>query len=167
MLVVDPVRRLTVHQITEHPFYTEDLPRYLTPLPPRPGPVLPTLSSLVVTPTLLNFEIIEGLGPIEEDIVDELVCRIEDVTKNDIWNALRRDDGVHGNAVKVAYMLLRDKRRSGEDLSVFEEQEREAQLAAMDVSQHSYGVTSISNTLSATERDVALGTVTWGQRRRR
>ncbi|KAG5644955.1 hypothetical protein DXG03_007325 [Asterophora parasitica] len=133
MLEVDPVKRITITGITNHPFFTTDLARYLSPLPPPPGPVLGTLSSLVTPPkVLLDFEIIEGLGRIEEDVIDELAQRMTGVTKDDIWECLRRDDGVQGNAVKVAYMLLRDKRRSGKDLAEFAEQERDAQLAAMD-----------------------------------
>ncbi|KIJ13810.1 hypothetical protein PAXINDRAFT_100499, partial [Paxillus involutus ATCC 200175] len=132
MLAVDPVKRITVPEITQHPFFTTDLPRYLTPLPPPPGPVLGTLSSLVTPAKVLDFEIIEGLGRIEEDVVDELASRMDGVDKEDIWECLRRDDGVQGNAVKVAYMLLRDKRRAGRDLAEFEEQERDAKLAAMD-----------------------------------
>jgi len=131
MLVVDPVKRITIPEITQHPFYTTDLPRYLTPLP-NPGPVLGTLSSLVSPPKALDYEIIEGLGRIEEDVVDELANRMAGIEKDDIWECLRRDDGVQGNAVKVAYMLLRDKRRLGKDLAQFAEQERDAQLAAMD-----------------------------------
>ena len=115
MLAVDPVKRITIPEITQHPFYTTDLQRYLTPLPPPPGPVLGTLSSLVTPAKALDFEIIEGLGRIEEDVVDELALRMEGVDKEDIWECLRRDDGVQGNAVKVAYMLLRDKRRAGRD----------------------------------------------------
>ncbi|KAG8219226.1 kinase-like domain-containing protein [Butyriboletus roseoflavus] len=132
MLAVDPVKRITIPEITQHPFYTTDLQRYLTPLPPPPGPVLGTLSSLVTPAKALDFEIIEGLGRIEEDVVDELASRMDGVDKEDIWECLRRDDGVQGNAVKVAYMLLRDKRRAGRDLAEFEEQERDAKLAAMD-----------------------------------
>lgn len=115
MLAVDPVKRITIPDITLHPFFTSDLPRYLTPLPPPPGPVLGTLSSLVTPPKVLDFEIIEGLGRIEEDVVDELANIMEGIEKNDIWDCLRRDDGVQGNAVKVAYLLLRDKRRLGKD----------------------------------------------------
>lgn len=115
MLAVDPVKRITVPEITQHPFYTTDLPRYLMPLPPPPGPVLGTLSSLVTPAKALDFEIIEGLGRIEEDVVDELGSRMDGVDKEDIWECLRRDDGVQGNAVKVAYLLLRDKRRAGRD----------------------------------------------------
>ncbi|TFY77104.1 hypothetical protein EWM64_g6909 [Hericium alpestre] len=132
MLAVDPVKRITVPEILQHPFFTTDLPRYLQPLPPRPGPVLGTLSSLVSPAKTLDFEIIEGLGRIEENIVEELATRIEGVDKDDIWECLRRDDGPQGNAVKVAYMLLRDKQRLGHDLAEFEEQERDAHLAAMD-----------------------------------
>ncbi|KAG6809896.1 hypothetical protein H0H92_014215 [Tricholoma furcatifolium] len=133
MLVVDSVKRITISDITQHPFFTTDLPKYLTPLPPPPGPMLPPLSTLVSPPkVVLDFEIIEGLGRIEEDIVEDLASRMSGITKDDIWECLRRDDGVQGNAVKVAYMLLRDKRRTGKDLAAFAEQERDAQLAVMD-----------------------------------
>jgi carbon catabolite-derepressing protein kinase len=114
MLAVDPVKRITVPEITQHPFFTTDLPRYLAPLPPPPGPVLGHLSSLVIPPkVVVDFEIIEGLGRVQESIVEELASTMIGVTKDDIWECLRRDDGVQGNAVKVAYMLMRDKRRSG------------------------------------------------------
>ncbi|KAF8899460.1 CAMK/CAMKL/AMPK protein kinase [Infundibulicybe gibba] len=133
MLAVDPIKRITVPEIIQHPFFTNDLPRYLTPLPPPPGPVLGMLSSLVTPPKVpLDFEIIEGLGRIEDGVVDELSARMIGVEKDDILECLRRDDGVQGNAVKVAYMLLRDKRRLGKDLAEFAEQERDAHLAAMD-----------------------------------
>ena len=114
MLAVDPVKRITVPEILQHPFNTTDLPRYLTPLPPPPGPVLGQLSALVHPPNL-DFEIIEGLGRIEEDIIDQLAHRMEGIEKEDIWECLRRDDGPQGNSVKVAYMLLRDKNRLGRD----------------------------------------------------
>lgn len=120
MLAVDPVKRITVPEIIQHPFFTTDLPRYLSPLPPPPGPLLGTLSSLVVPPAkALDFEIIEGLGRIEEDVVEELAARMDGVDKKDVWECLRRDDGPQGNAVKVAYMLLRDKRRLGRDCEFF------------------------------------------------
>ncbi|KAM6498911.1 Protein kinase-like domain containing protein [Amanita muscaria] len=131
MLVVDPVKRITIPEITKHAFFTTGLPRYLTPLP-NPGPLLGTLSSLVAPPKALDYEIIDGLGRIEEDVVEEIANRLSGVDKDDIWECLRRDDGVQGNAVKVAYLLLRDKHRLGQDLAVFAEAERDAQLAAMD-----------------------------------
>jgi carbon catabolite-derepressing protein kinase len=115
MLVVDPVKRITVQEIVQHPFFTKDLPRYLSPLPLSRGPVLGTLQALVVPPKQVDFEFIEGLGRIEDGVIDELSQRLDGVERDDIWDSLRRDDGVQGNAVKVAYMLLRDKRRLGQD----------------------------------------------------
>ncbi|PCH34349.1 snf 1 [Wolfiporia cocos MD-104 SS10] len=132
MLAVDPVKRITIPEILKHPFFTTDLPQYLQPMPPPPGPVLGTLSALVTPPpNTLDFEFVDGLR-IEDDVVEELASRMEGVDKEDVWESLRRDDGPQGNAVKVAYMLLRDKRRQGRDLAEYEEREREAQLAAMD-----------------------------------
>ncbi|KAH9977846.1 kinase-like domain-containing protein [Lactifluus volemus] len=132
MLAVDPVKRITVPEIIQHPFFQVDLPSYLQPLPPPPGPVLGTLAALVTPAKAIDFEIIDGLGRIEEDVVEELALRMDGIDKEDVWECLRRDDGAQGNAVKVAYMLLRDKRRLGRDLAAYEEQERDAQLAAMD-----------------------------------
>ncbi|KAF8483130.1 kinase-like domain-containing protein [Gautieria morchelliformis] len=134
MLAVDPVKRITIHEIMQTDFFKTDLPRYLTPLPPPPGPVLGTLTSLVSPSKTIDYEYIEGLGRIEEDIVQSLAESMSDVTLEDVWDALRIDDGPQGNAVKVAYMLLRDKRRLGPELARLEEKEREAQLATMDPS---------------------------------
>ncbi|KAJ3768424.1 snf 1 [Lentinula raphanica] len=133
MLAVDPVKRITIPEIIEHPFFQKDLPRYLKPLPPKPFPVLGTLSSLVSPPVHpLDFEIIPEFGRVEEDVVDALVQKIAGVTKDDIKACLRRDDGINGNVVKVAYMLLRDQRRQGKDISYYAELERDAELAALD-----------------------------------
>lgn len=116
MLNIDPVKRITVSEITEHPFFQKDLPRYLSPLPPKPFPVLGQLSTLVSPPLRpLDFEIIPEFGRVEEDVVDALVSKLIGVTKEDIKACLRRDDGINGNVVKVAYMLLRDQRRVGKD----------------------------------------------------
>jgi carbon catabolite-derepressing protein kinase len=73
------------------------------------------LSSLVAPQKPLDYEVIEGLGRMEEDVVKELAQRMESVNEDEVWEALRRDDGPQGNAVKVAYLLLRDKRRKGKD----------------------------------------------------
>ncbi|KAF8823538.1 hypothetical protein HHX47_DHR10000344 [Lentinula edodes] len=133
MLAVDPVKRITIPEIIDHPFFQKDLPRYLKPLPPKPFPLLGTLSSLVSPPIHpVDFEIIPEFGRVEEDVVDDLVERIAGVTKEDIKACLRRDDGINGNVVKVAYMLLRDQRRQGKDMSYYAELERDAELAAQD-----------------------------------
>ncbi|KAF7347308.1 Non-specific serine/threonine protein kinase [Mycena venus] len=133
MLVADPTKRITVAQIMQHPWVTIKLPRYLTPLPPAPGPVVGHLSSLVNAPAVpLDFEFVEGLGRIDDEVVDELVSRLVGTDKDEIMDSLRRNDGIRGNQVKVAYMLLKDKKRVGKDLAIFAEQERDAELATMD-----------------------------------
>ncbi|KAF4611990.1 hypothetical protein D9613_004447 [Agrocybe pediades] len=101
MLVVDPLKRITVPEIIKHPFFTTNLPRsrYLTPLPPPPGPVLGTLSALVGPPKQLDFEMIDGLGKIEEDVVEKLAELMDGVTVDAVWACLRMNDGAQGNAV--------------------------------------------------------------------
>ncbi|SNX83724.1 related to SNF1 - carbon catabolite derepressing ser/thr protein kinase [Melanopsichium pennsylvanicum] len=37
MLIVDPVKRITIHEIRQHPWFNVDLPAYLRPLPPTPA----------------------------------------------------------------------------------------------------------------------------------
>lgn len=115
MLTVDPVKRITVPEIMESSFYRIDLPRYLIPLPPSVEPVIESLSSLVKPPKALDFEFIESLGRIDYDVVRQITDSMEGITVDDVFNALRVDDGVAGNAVKVAYQLLRDKKRAGKD----------------------------------------------------
>ncbi|KAK7063698.1 Non-specific serine/threonine protein kinase [Favolaschia claudopus] len=133
MLVADPTKRITVAQIMQHPWITVKLPRYLTPLPPAPGPVVGHLSNLVTPPAVpLDFEFVEGLGRIDDEVVDELVSRLRGTDKDEVMHSLRRNDGIRGNQVKVAYMLLKDKKRVGKDLAIFAEQERDAELANMD-----------------------------------
>ncbi|KAF9553285.1 hypothetical protein CPC08DRAFT_754306 [Agrocybe pediades] len=75
---------------------------------------------------------INGLGKIEEDVVEKLAELMDGVTVDDVWACLRMGNGAQGNAVKVAFLLLRDKGRLGKDLVTFAEAERDAQLAAMD-----------------------------------
>ena len=110
MLAVDPVKRITVPEIFQHPFVTRDLPRYLQPLPPGPGPVS-TLTSLLAPPKHKDYIAIPGIGRIEDQLVDEL-AKLLQLDKEVIWNALRLDGP---NSIKVTYCLLRDKNRVGKD----------------------------------------------------
>ncbi|KAJ7054029.1 snf 1 [Mycena amicta] len=132
MLVADPTKRITVEGIMDHPWVNVKLPRYLTPIPVL-GPVVGLMSSIVSAPAVpLDFEFVEGLGRIDEEIVEDLASRLADTDKEEIMHCLRRNDGVRGNQVQVAYMLLKDKKRVGKNLAIFAEQERDAELAAMD-----------------------------------
>ncbi|KAF4611461.1 hypothetical protein D9613_004453 [Agrocybe pediades] len=139
MLVVDPLKRITVPEIIKHPFFTTNLPRYLTPLPPPPESVLRTLSALIGPPKQLDFEMIDGLGKIEEDVVEKLAELLEGVTVDHVWACLRRDDSTQGNAVKVAYLLLRDEGRLRKDLATFAEAERGGGYSRVDEPTTVYG----------------------------
>ncbi|CAK5274868.1 unnamed protein product [Mycena citricolor] len=135
MLVLDPSKRITVAEIMRHPWFTVKLPRYLTPLPPIPGAVVGTLSSLVSAPAVplaRDNEFVEGLGLIDLEVVDELAQLLDGVDSEEVLHSLRRNDGIRGNQVKVAYMLLQDKRRVGKDLAISAEQERDDELARLD-----------------------------------
>ncbi|KIJ54296.1 hypothetical protein M422DRAFT_221842 [Sphaerobolus stellatus SS14] len=129
MLTVDPVKRITIPEIMESSFYLTDLPKYLSPAPTG-FPVIGSLSALVRSRLPLGYECIKGIGRLEEDLVQELADSMEGVSYDDILEALRIDEGYKGNAVKVAYMLLRDKRYNGKGLIIYETEECEAQLAA-------------------------------------
>ena len=100
MLVVDPVKRITILDIMQRPFFTTNLPRHLTPLPPPPGPVIGQLLSLVTPPKQLVFEMINGLGKIEDEVVERLAKRLAGVTADDVWECLRREDGVQGSGMR-------------------------------------------------------------------
>ena len=103
MLAVDPVKRITIPEITQHPFYTTDLQRHLTFLPPQ------SLDDLEIHPLCVRHQRRDraknGLGwdRIEKDVVDELASRLEGVDKEDIWDVYggrrcsreRRQGGVY------------------------------------------------------------------------
>lgn len=146
------MKRISVQDIINHPFFTTNLAPYLNPLPPQPA-VVGTLGQLVAPPDPLDFEFIDGLGRMDDAVVEELTRSISDMTKAEVWECLRIDDGPQGNTLRVAYHLLRDKMRAGKDctwlstscssyfsnvlpVAEFAGQEREAQIAVMDVSSH-------------------------------
>ncbi|KAH7100121.1 Pkinase-domain-containing protein [Auriculariales sp. MPI-PUGE-AT-0066] len=129
MINVDPQRRLTIPEILQSPWVYYKLPLYLQPLPPPPGPMLGMLSSLVESkpPT---FEVIPGLGRVDEEAIIELSRRLKGVTREDILDALRRPEG--SNSVKIAYSLVRDEKRKKCDIAEWEKEEREAYLMSID-----------------------------------
>ncbi|KAH8813920.1 snf 1 [Flagelloscypha sp. PMI_526] len=132
MLVVDSLKRITIEEITRHPFFVKDLPRYLSPMPLENGPILGAAAALVTPMKAVDYEIIEGLGRIDESLVEELAGKFEDISTDDIWMALRANDGFPGNAIKVAYSMLKDKKMKGQNLASYAEAERDAQLAVLD-----------------------------------
>ncbi|WVQ97489.1 hypothetical protein IAU59_004603 [Kwoniella sp. CBS 9459] len=140
MLDVDPLKRATIAEIRQMPFFQENLPRYLEPLPEMDRyPALPMDD--MTTLLLINegqadprkvaeskgMVFTEDLGIIDPDIVEELLEKITSYTEPMVWDALQKDGD---NQVKVAYQLVRDHRRilkdsaygfEDEDMSAMEE----------------------------------------------
>lgn len=124
MLVVDPVKRATIQEIRQMPFFLENLPHYLMPLPPTPTierfPALPMddLSTLLMLnegqtdPKKVAEEKglvwTEDLGIVDPEIVAELLQKISTYTEPMVWDALKKTGD---NQVKVAYQLVRDHKR--------------------------------------------------------
>jgi carbon catabolite-derepressing protein kinase len=121
MLIVDPVKRATITEIRQMPFFQEGLPRYLQPLPEVDRfPTLPMddLSTLLLinegqadpkkVAESKGLVFTEDLGVIDPDIVEEVLEKISTYSPEIVWGALQEQGD---NQVKVAYQLVRDHRR--------------------------------------------------------
>jgi carbon catabolite-derepressing protein kinase len=124
MLVVDPVKRITISEIRQLPWFQADLPSYLQPLPPTPA----------AEPEGFNFGVISETGEAnidretgeqrgredvahatpgadrypEEEIVAELADKMIGFNLEEVRQQLLEPDE---NQVKVAYQLVRDHKR--------------------------------------------------------
>jgi len=121
MLTVDPVKRANIAEIRQHPWFQQDLPSYLQPLPEVDSyPVLPMddLTTLLMInegqtdPKKVAADkgliFTEDLGIIDPNIVAELVGKISSYTSNSVWEALQMEGE---NQIKIAYQLVRDHKR--------------------------------------------------------
>lgn len=138
MLVVDPVKRITISEIRQLPWFNVNLPPYLQPLPPTPA-VEKTGFNFGLTPTPpaetnavnpLERGVLDAngdghghghghqtlylpdLGTVEPHIVDELAEKMVGFTREDVWHHLSASGD---NQVKVAYQLVRDHKRMIQD----------------------------------------------------
>jgi carbon catabolite-derepressing protein kinase len=133
MLVVDPVKRATIAEIRANPWFQENLPHYLQPLPPTPSlqtpnvPVGELRGLLGAQPGAEGAELDESqqklaeargliythdLGIVDPEIVDELCEKMAGFDRSDVWDALKKEGD---NQIKVAYQLVRDHKRMLED----------------------------------------------------
>ncbi|KAG9033336.1 Protein kinase [Tulasnella sp. UAMH 9824] len=121
MLAVDPVKRLTVPEILSLPWFNVDLPAYLRAQPQQhTGPLLGTLSSLI-SPQPQTDKEVKGLGKINQLVVDELAGSLG-LPREEIEAAIVKDND---NAVKIAYMLCNDRRRTVRELTDLKEEDEE------------------------------------------
>lgn len=121
MLHVDPLKRANIAEIRTMPFFQENLPRYLQPLPEiERYPILPVddLSTILLInegqaePRKLaeakGMIFTDELGIVDPEIVSELLEKISTYTEAMVWDALQNEGD---NQVKVAYQLVRDHKR--------------------------------------------------------
>lgn len=119
MLVVDPVKRITIPEIRELPWFKVGLPSYLEPLPPTP------LSDPVETQKVneevegKDAEVSPDLGAIDPNIVNELAEKMGPFEINQIIEELKSKNE---NQFKVAYQLVRDHKRMVQTASLGKDQ---------------------------------------------
>lgn len=129
MLHVDPLKRATIAEIRTTPFFEENLPRYLQPLPEIDRyPTLPMddLSTLLMikegqadpkkVAESKGLIFTDELGIVDAEIVAELLDKITTYTEAMVWEALQNDGD---NQVKVAYQLVRDHKRIVQDCECY------------------------------------------------
>lgn len=148
MLVVDPVKRITIADIRQLPWFQKGLPTYLQPLPPTPaaepagfnfGPIkMETISrDSEQREDDMQSSVAPDIGVVEPAIVDELTEKMVGYSKEEVLQQLLEDSD---NQVKVAYQLVHDHRRmlqvahldNKEDMSSFLAQSPPPWNAGMD-----------------------------------
>ncbi|CAO1621483.1 unnamed protein product [Parajaminaea phylloscopi] len=124
MLVVDPVKRITITEIRQLPWFQADLPRYLQPLPNTPA-LLENESSkefdFAATSHRAGASVQEetahdasqtiyspDLGLLSRSIVEELQSKMVTFSADEILDLLQQPGD---NQLKVAYQLVRDHQR--------------------------------------------------------
>ena len=93
MLAVDPVKRITTPEITQHHFYTTALRTFndaSRPFHHNPS-IISKYDAFVGVTSDESVPRTGTDGPgLRKDVVDELASRMEGVDKEDIWECLRR-----------------------------------------------------------------------------
>lgn len=122
MLVVDSNKRIKLHEIRQLPWFTKDLPSYLfapTAAPPPPNSDDVTDGEQTERDTASQWraeegksdrrrEWVNGLGVVDEEIVEDLCGKIEGLSSEDVWNTLKTGGD---KELRIAYQLCRDNKR--------------------------------------------------------
>ncbi|KAL8286785.1 hypothetical protein RQP46_004313 [Phenoliferia psychrophenolica] len=139
MLLVDSNKRIKLHEIRQLPWFQKDLPTYLFAAP-TPSALQPTgdddepSSPTTDEPSAATWqdptpaavsegrrrEWVDGLGVVDQEIVDDLCAKIEGLDADKVWSSLKatasmtveeRKGDHEGNQVRIAYQLCRDNKR--------------------------------------------------------
>lgn len=137
MLIVDPVKRITVAEIRQLPWFQQGLPAYLQPMPPTPAAepsgfdfgmsnMTQAESDKMGEGELDDATIAPNIGIVEEDIVAELAEKMIGFSVEELKQRLLEAEE---NQVKVAYHLVRDHKRMLETTHLDQNAGMEAFLA--------------------------------------
>lgn len=134
MLVVDPVKRITVAEIRQLPWFQQDLPHYLQPLPPTPAaePLGFDFRQSKTSGEGEQRDIGEGddeqqdIGAIDDEIMAELADKMAGFSVDELKQRLMEKEE---NQVKVAYHLVRDHKRMLQTSHLDQSKELEGFLA--------------------------------------
>ncbi|CAE7055606.1 unnamed protein product [Rhizoctonia solani] len=112
-IVVNPIKRLTMPEIMQHPWFLAGLPKYLRTTPQTSNLTKPVESlSYILAPRKEARMVPESSWPVAE-LVDELAGAIGG-SKQEVLESLSAEGD---NAIKVAYNIAKDKRRKTLDWS--------------------------------------------------
>lgn len=73
-------------------------------------------------------EWVDGLGVVDEEIVEDLCSKIQSLTSEDVWRSLKKSGAMpveemkgdqEGNQIRIAYQLCRDNKRMVEGCEWF------------------------------------------------
>lgn len=125
MLLVDSNKRIKLSEIRQLPWFQKDLQPYLfTPVPSstdnnNEGEAGNNDSEIPATPLWSpaeekdglpgrRREWVDGLGVVDQEIVDDLVGKIPGLPSEDVWNSLKEGKD---KSLRIAYQLCRDNKR--------------------------------------------------------
>lgn len=116
MLIVNPLKRITIHEIMQDEWFKVDMPEYLIP---------PDMKSVVGAGEEQN----NNQGDAEEEVDDSLVTMLSKTMgydRDEIYEALESDDDNQAlNEIRDAYMLIKENKSLIDDLKANKEQSNE------------------------------------------
>lgn len=123
MLLVDSNKRIKLHEIRQLPWFQKDLAPYLFAPSTLGGPQHSTDESgegrdgegegdsperAEAEQPKRRREWVDGLGVVDQEIVDDLCGKIPGLKSEDVWNKLKEG---HDRELRIAYQLCRDNKR--------------------------------------------------------
>lgn len=128
MLIVDSTKRIKLSEIRKHPWFQKDLPTYLEISDVEEeesdgeAPVVSeSTDKLSLSEDTSKVAWINGVGLVEQSVVDDLCSKIPSLTSDDVWSTLEGAPSRENRELIIAYKLCRDNRQSSSmSISIFQ-----------------------------------------------